>query len=421
MQIKIIKAREVLDSRGNPTVEVDLTTEDGLFRSIVPSGASAGQHEAIELRDGDSNRFLGKGTLRAVNNVNNLIAPRVLGMDCTQQKEIDNLMIELDGTPNKKELGANAILPVSMSVTRAGAAAKRVPLYKYIGELYNVKANTLPVPMCNVINGGKHAGQENSMQEHMLVPTGARNFSEGIMMVSESYHVLAGLLKKKYGSGATLVGDEGGFAPAQIVDVRERLDFMLEAVKNAGHEGKIKIALDPASSEFFHDGIYKIGDKSFSGVELVDFYTELCKTYPIVSIEDGHGEDDWGSWVEMTKKLGNKIQVVGDDIFVTNTERIKKGISLKCANSVLIKLNQIGTVTETLNAMRMAHSNGWSAVVSHRSGETEDTFISDLVVGTNAGQIKTGAPARSDRNAKYNQLLRIEEELGAKSRYSWRD
>jgi enolase len=421
MQIKLIKAREVLDSRGNPTVEVDLTTEDGLFRSIVPSGASAGQHEAIELRDGDSNRFLGKGTLRAVNNVNNLIAPRVLGMDCTQQKEIDNLMIELDGTPNKKELGANAILPVSMSVTRAGAAAKRVPLYKYIGELYNVKANTLPVPMCNVINGGKHAGQENSMQEHMLVPTGARNFSEGIMMVSESYHVLAGLLKKKYGSGATLVGDEGGFAPAQIVDVRERLDFMLEAVKNAGHEGKIKIALDPASSEFFHDGIYKIGDKSFSGVELVDFYTELCKTYPIVSIEDGHGEDDWGSWVEMTKKLGNKIQVVGDDIFVTNTERIKKGISLKCANSVLIKLNQIGTVTETLNAMRMAHSNGWSAVVSHRSGETEDTFISDLVVGTNAGQIKTGAPARSDRNAKYNQLLRIEEELGAKSRYSWRD
>ncbi|MEW6222490.1 MAG: phosphopyruvate hydratase [Candidatus Hadarchaeota archaeon] len=421
MKVKSIKAREVLDSRGNPTVEVDLTTDDGLFRSMVPSGASAGQHEALELRDGDNSRFLGKGTLKAVGNVNNLIAPKIVGMDCTRQKEIDELMIQLDGTSGKKKLGANAILPVSMSVTRAGAAAKRIPLYKYIGDLYDVKVNRLPVPLCNVINGGKHAGQQNSIQEHMLVPTGAKSFSEGIRMVSESYHALAKLLKKKYGAGATLVGDEGGFAPAQIVDVKERLDFMLEAVKNAGHEGKIKIALDPASSEFFYDGVYKIGDKSFSGGELVDFYAELCETYPIVSIEDGHAEDDWDSWVEMTKKLGNKIQIVGDDLFVTNTERIKKGINLKCANSVLIKLNQIGTVTETLNAIRMAHSNGWTAVVSHRSGETEDTFISDLVVGTNAGQIKTGAPARSDRNAKYNQLLRIEEELGAKSRYSWAD
>jgi len=419
MKIKSIKAREVLDSRGNPTVEVDLVTEDGLLRSMVPSGASAGQHEALELRDGDSKRFLGKGTLKAVSNVNKLIAPKIAGMDCTRQKEIDELMIELDGTPGKKKLGANAILPVSMSVTRAGAAAKRVPLYKYIGELYGSKADRLPVPLCNVINGGKHAGQENSIQEHMLVPTGAKSFSEGIRMVAESYHLLAKLLKKKYGAGATLVGDEGGFAPAQIVDVKDRLDLMLEAVKNAGYEGKMKMALDPASSEFFHDGIYKIGDKSFSGGELVNFYAELCEAYPIVSIEDGHAEDDWSSWVEMTRKLGKKIQIVGDDLFVTNTERIKKGIDLKCANSVLIKLNQIGTVTETLNAIRMAHSNGWTAVVSHRSGETEDTFISDLVVGTNAGQIKTGAPARSDRSAKYNQLLRIEEELGTKSRYSW--
>lgn len=411
----------MLDSRGNPTVEVDLVTEDGLFRSMVPSGASAGQHEALELRDGDNKRFLGKGTLKAVSNVNKLIAPKIVGMDCTHQKEIDELMIELDGTLGKKKLGANAILPVSMSVTRAGVAAKRISLYKYIGELYDVKVNRLPVPLCNVINGGKHAGQENSIQEHMLVPTGAKSFSEGIRMVAESYHLLAKLLKKKYGAGATLVGDEGGFAPAQIVDVRDRLDLMLEAVKNAGHEGKIKMALDPASSDFFHDGIYKIGDKSFSGGELVDFYAELCEAYPIVSIEDGHAEDDWDSWAEMTRKLGKKIQIVGDDIFVTNTARIKKGIDLKCANSVLIKLNQIGTVTETLNAIRMAHSNGWTAVVSHRSGETEDTFISDLVVGTNAGQIKTGAPARSDRNAKYNQLLRIEEELGPKSRYSWAD
>ena len=421
MKIKSIKAREVLDSRGNPTVEVDLVTEDGLFRSMVPSGASAGQHEALELRDGDSKRFLGKGTLKAVSNVNKLIAPRIVGMDCVRQKEIDELMIELDGTPGKKKLGANSILPVSMSVTRAGAAAKRVPLYKYFGELHGSKADRLPVPLCNVINGGKHAGQENSIQEHMLAPTGAKSFSEGIRMVAESYHLLAKLLKEKYGAGATLVGDEGGFAPAQIVDVRDRLDLMLEAVKNAGHEGKMKMALDPASSEFFHDGIYKIGAKSFSGGELVDFYAELCEAYPIASIEDGHAEDDWDSWIEMTRKLGKKIQIVGDDLFVTNTARIKKGIDLKCANSVLIKLNQIGTVTETLNAIRMAHSNGWTAVVSHRSGETEDTFISDLVVGTNSGQIKTGSPARSDRNAKYNQLLRIEEELGTKSRYSWAD
>jgi len=288
----------------------------------------------------------------------------------------------------------------------------------------------LPVPMCNVINGGKHAGQENSIQEHMLMPTGAKSFTEGIQMISESYHHLAKLLKKKFGAGhlakllkkkfgagGTLIGDEGGFAPAQITDVNERLELMLTAVKNAGYEGKMNIALDPASSEFFYDGTYKIGKKSFSGGEMVDFYVDLCKRYPIVSIEDGLAEDDWDSWIEMVKKLGNKIQIVGDDLFVTNTKRIQKGIELAAANSVLIKLNQIGSVTETLNAIKMAQDEGWTAVVSHRSGETEDSFIADLVVGTSAGQIKTGAPARSDRNAKYNQLIRIEEELGDKSEY----
>lgn len=305
-----------------------------------------------------------------------------------------------------------------MATTKAGAAAKGIPLYEYIGELFGVKVKMMPVPMSNVINGGRHAGQENSIQEHMLMPTKAKNFIECIRMVSESYQQLASLLKKKYGIGATLIGDEGGFAPTQIEDVGERLELMLKAVANVGYDGMIKIALDPASSEFFYDGTYKIGKKSYSGGELVDFYADLCKTYPVVSIEDGCAEDDWESWAQMTKKLGSKLQIVGDDLFVTNTERIRKGIQLKCANSVLIKLNQVGSVTETLNAIEMAQKNGWTAVVSHRSGETEDSFIADLVVGTNAGQIKTGAPARSDRNAKYNQLIRIEEELGRKATYN---
>jgi enolase len=275
----------------------------------------------------------------------------------------------------------------------------------------------LPVPMCNVINGGRHAGQENSIQEHMLMPTGAKCFSEGIRMISESYHYLSKLLKEKYGAGGLLIGDEGGFAPFQMKEVEGRLDIMLKAVANAGYENKMKIALDPASSEFFYNGNYKIGKKSFSGGEMVDFYVALCKKYPIVSIEDGLAEDDWKSWIEMTEKLGTKVQIVGDDLFVTNTKRIQKGIQLGAANSVLIKLNQIGTVTETLNAIKIAYDHRWTAVVSHRSGETEDTFIADLVVGTSAGQIKTGAPARSDRNAKYNQLLRIEEELGEEAEY----
>jgi len=412
-----IKAREILDSRGNPTVEVDVITNQGIFRAMTPSGASAGQHEAIELRDGDIRRYLGKGTIKAVENVNNKITPKLIGLDCRHQETIDNLMLKIDGTENKGKLGANAILAVSMAIAKAGAAATSIPLYVYIGELFGEIPYRLPVPMCNVINGGKHAGQENSIQEHMLMPTGAKSFTEGIRMISESYHHLAKLLKGKFGAGGVLIGDEGGFAPAQIIDIHDRLDLMLKAVENAGYNNQMKIALDPASSEFFYNGIYKIGAKSYSGGEMVDFYVDLCKTYPIVSIEDGHAEDDWDSWVEMTKKLGGKVQIVGDDLFVTNTKRIEKGIELHAANSVLIKLNQIGTVTETLNAIKLAQDQGWTAVVSHRSGETEDTFIADFVVGTSAGQIKTGAPARSDRNAKYNQLIRIEEELGEKAEY----
>ena len=412
-----IKAREVLDSRGNPTVEVDVVTEHGTFRAMTPSGASAGQHEALELRDGDKSRYFGRGTLKAVQNVNKKIAPKLIGLDPNAQETIDNIMLKLDGTENKDTLGANAILPVSMAVNKAGAASKGLALFEYIGEMFGVIPHKLPVPMCNVINGGKHAGQENSIQEHMLMPTGAKSFSEGIRMLSESYHNLAKLLKEKFGAGGVLIGDEGGFAPPQITDVNERLDLMLKAVENSGYEDKMKIALDPASSEFFYDGTYKIGKKSFSGGEMVDFYVDLSKKYPIISIEDGLAEDDWDSWIELTKKLGTEVQIVGDDLFVTNTKRIQKGIELGAANSVLIKLNQIGTVTETLNAIKMAHDQGWTSVISHRSGETEDNFIADLVVGTSSGQIKTGAPSRSDRNAKYNQLLRIEEELGEEAEY----
>ena len=412
-----IKAREVLDSRGNPTVEVDVVTEHGTFRAMTPSGASAGQHEALELRDGDKSRYFGRGTLKAVQNVNKKIAPKLIGLDPNAQETIDNIMLKLDGTENKDTLGANAILPVSMAVNKAGAASKGLALFEYIGEMFGVIPHKLPVPMCNVINGGKHAGQENSIQEHMLMPTGAKSFSEGIRMLSESYHNLAKLLKEKFGAGGVLIGDEGGFAPPQITDVNERFDLMLKAVKISGYEDKMKIALDPASSEFFYDGTYKIGKKSFSGGEMVDFYVDLSKKYPIISIEDGLAEDDWDSWIELTKKLGTEVQIVGDDLFVTNTKRIQKGIELGAANSVLIKLNQIGTVTETLNAIKMAHDQGWTSVISHRSGETEDNFIADLVVGTSSGQIKTGAPSRSDRNAKYNQLLRIEEELGEEAEY----
>ena len=416
-EINKIKAREVLDSRGNPTVEVEIVTEDGVFSAMAPSGASAGQHEALELRDKDKERYLGKGTLKAVKNVNKKIAPKLIGLDCRHQETIDNVMIKLDGTENKEKFGANAILPVSIAVTKAGAADKDIPLYMYIGELFGVIPHMLPVPMSNIINGGRHAGQKNSIQEHMFMPTGAKSYSEGIRMISETYHHLSKILKEKYGAMATLIGDEGGFAPSQLKNVENRLDIMLKAVESAGYEDKMKIALDPASSEFFYEGKYKIGKKSYSSGELIDFYVDLCDKYPIISIEDGLAEDDWEAWVELTKKIGTEVQIVGDDLFVTNTTRIQKGIDMEAANSVLIKLNQIGTVKETLEAIKLAHDHGWTAVVSHRSGETEDTFISDLVVGTSTGQIKTGAPARSDRNAKYNQLLRIEEKLGKEAEY----
>ena len=413
----MIKAREILDSRGNPTVEVDIKTSKGVFRSMTPSGASAGKHEAIELRDNDKSRYLGKGTLKVVKNINDIIAPKIIGLNCRHQNTIDSLMIELDGTDNKRKLGANSILPVSMAVTKAGAFDKNLPLYSYISEMFGIISYKMPVPMCNIINGGKHAGQENSFQEHMIMPTSAKSFSEGIRHVSEIYHHLSKILYNKFGSSGTLIGDEGGFAPSGLSNIYERFDFILQAIENAGYNEMIKIAIDPASSEFFYNGTYKIGNKSYSGGEMVDLYIDLCNKYPIVSIEDGLAEDDWDSWVEITKKIGSKVQIVGDDLFVTNTKRIKKGIELNAANSVLIKLNQIGTVTETLNAIKMANDEGWTSIISHRSGETEDTFIADLVVGTSAGQIKTGAPSRSDRTSKYNQLLRIEEELGEEAEY----
>jgi enolase len=416
-EILKIKAREILDSRGDPTVEVEIKTSKGVFRSMTPSGASAGKHEALELRDNDNSRYLGKGTLKVIKNINDIIAPKIIGLNCRHQESIDSLMIELDGTDNKEKLGANAILPISMAVTKAGASDKNLPLYSYISEMFGIISHKIPIPMCNIINGGKHAGQENSFQEHMIMPTGAKSFSEGIRHVSEIYHHLSKILYKKFGSSGILIGDEGGFAPSGLSNVYDRFDFILDAINNAGYNGMIKIALDPASSEFFYNGIYKIGKKSFSGGEMVDLYVDLCNKYPIVSIEDGLAEDDWDSWIEITKKLGNKVQIVGDDLFVTNTKRIKKGIELNAANSVLIKLNQIGTVTETLKAIKMANDEGWTSIISHRSGETEDTYIADLVVGTSAGQIKTGAPSRSDRTSKYNQLLRIEEELGKEAEY----
>ncbi len=413
----MIKAREILDSRGDPTVEVDIKTSKGVFRSMTPSGASAGKHEAIELRDNDKSRYFGKGTLKVVKNINDIIAPKIIGLNCRHQNTIDSLMIELDGTDNKGKLGANSILPVSMAVTKAGAFDKNLPLYSYISEMFGIISHKMPVPMCNIINGGKHAGQKNSFQEHMIMPTSAKSFSEGIRHVSEIYHHLSKILYNKFGSSGTLIGDEGGFAPSGLSNIYERFDFILQAIENAGYNEMIKIAIDPASSEFFYNETYKIGNKSYSGGEMVDLYIDLCNKYPIVSIEDGLAEDDWDSWVEITKKIGSKVQIVGDDLFVTNTKRIKKGIELNAANSVLIKLNQIGTVTETLNAIKMANDVGWTSIISHRSGETEDTFIADLVVGTSAGQIKTGAPSRSDRTSKYNQLLRIEEELGKEAEY----
>ncbi|MEK6942692.1 MAG: phosphopyruvate hydratase [Nanoarchaeota archaeon] len=418
MNTKITKitAREVLDSRGNPTVEADVFIGKNGFRAIVPSGASTGIHEALELRDGDKKRYDGKGVLKAVNNANNIISKKIVGMDCTDQKEIDGIMLELDGTEHKSNLGANAILAVSMASCVAGASCSGMPLYSYLHKLSNSKKMKLPVPQLNVINSGKHAGVENDIQEHMLMPTGFKTFKESFRAGTETYHVLKSMLKKKYGAKAILLGDEGGFAPL-IESVEQRLEFMVGAIKEAGYEGKIKLALDCAASEFYDEknDKYTIMGKTYSKGELVDFYKSLSAKFPIISIEDGFSQDDFEGWSMMNKSIGNKIQIVGDDLLVTNMKRMQMATAKKSCNALLLKVNQIGTVTESIDAANLSFKNKWNVVVSHRSGETEDSFIADLVVGLGAGQSKFGAPARSERIAKYNQLLRIEEELGNKA------
>lgn len=413
-----VYAREVLDSRGNPTVEVEVYTEDGAFgRAIVPSGASTGAHEAVELRDGDKGRYLGKGVEQAVENVNEVIAPEVIGLDVTDQVGVDMTMIELDGTHNKGKLGANAILGVSMAVARAAADELGVSIYNYLG---GTNARNLPVPMMNILNGGEHADNNVDIQEFMVMPVGAESFKEALRMSAEIFHNLRSVLKSK--GYNTAVGDEGGFAP-NLSSNEEALSTIVEAIEKAGYKPgeQIRIAMDVAATELYNAETKKYDiageNKSLTSEEMIDWYEELINKYPIISIEDGLSEDDWDGWKLMTDRLSEKIQIVGDDLFVTNTERLSKGIKTKTANSILIKLNQIGTITETLDAIELAKTHGYTAVISHRSGETEDTTIADLAVATNAGQIKTGAPSRTDRVAKYNQLLRIEDELGETSRY----
>jgi enolase len=415
-EIMKVKAREILDSRGNPTVEVDLFTKKGLSRASVPSGASTGKHEALELRDGGK-RYLGKGVLKAVGNVNDVIAEKLVGRDCTKQKETDDLMIELDGTPNKSKLGANAILAVSMAVCKAGALESNLPLYEYVANLVDSKRLTLPIPQMNVINGGLHAGIENDVQEHLIIPRGAKSFSEALRMCSETYHILQKKLKDKFGNSAIHVGDEGGFVPP-LKRVDERLEFILEAIEELGYTEEFALGIDAAASEFFYDGKYRILEKEYSVAELSDFYAELCEKFKVISIEDGFSEDDWDAWNMLKSKLGEKIQIVGDDLLVTNAKRIKKAIEMDACNALLLKLNQIGSVSEALDAFRLARKAGWNIIVSHRSGSTEETFFADLVVGLDAGQFKYGAPARSERTCNYNQLLRIEEALGSKAVYS---
>lgn len=410
--IEDILAREILDSRGNPTIEVDVYLSDGkMGRAAVPSGASTGVHEALELRDGDTSRYNGKGVEKAVQNVNTVIAEELVGWDPTDQIAIDEMMLNLDNTPNKSALGANAILGVSLAVAKAAAASLDLPLYRYIG---GVNARTLPVPMMNIMNGGEHTSwQSTDFQEFMIVPAGAADFSTALEWGVEIYHALKVLLKKR-GFGVQ-VGDEGGFAPA-VKSNTEALDLIMDAIAAAGYRPgeQVYIALDIAASEFYEGDAYKLQreGKTLTSTELVDWYAWMIEKYPIVSIEDGLAEDDWDNWVQLNTRLGSRIQLVGDDFLVTNVERLQRAIQMKAANSILIKLNQIGSLTETLNAVEMAHRAGWTSVTSHRSGETEDATIADLVVATNAGQIKTGAPARTDRVAKYNQLLRIDEELG---------
>jgi len=408
--IESIKAREILDSRGNPTLEVEVELYDGTTgRASVPSGASTGKYEAVELRDKDKSRFNGLGVLRAVANVNENIAAAITGMSAAEQADIDRTLIELDGTPDKSQLGANAILGASLAVAHAAANLLDMPLYRYLG---GVSTYTLPVPMMNILNGGKHAANSTDFQEFMVMPAGASSFSHALQMGTEVYHSLKKVLKNK--GLDTNVGDEGGFAPP-LISNREAIEAIISAIEIAGYKPgqDCFIALDPASSEFYQDGKYVLSQEgsTLSPAEMVDYYVKWASEYPIISIEDGMAEDDWDGWQLITQKLGNKIQIVGDDLYVTNVNRLSRGISLKASNSILIKLNQIGTLTETIDAIRMAQQAGWTAVVSHRSGETEDTTIADLAVALNTGQIKTGAPCRSERTAKYNRLLRIEDEL----------
>ncbi len=417
--IEYIEAREILDSRGNPTVEVDVYLEDGsVGRAAVPSGASTGEHEAVELRDGDKKRYMGKGVLKAVENVNEIIGPELEGFDALDQVEIDRTMIELDGTENKGKLGANAILGVSMAAARAAADFQGLPLYKYLGPYH---ACTLPVPMANIINGGAHSDNSVDFQEFMIMPAGAESFSEGLRMITEVFHNLKTTLKGK--GYSTSVGDEGGFAP-DLKSNEEACEVIMQSIEKAGYRPgeDILIALDPASSELYDKkkGKYVLKwstKEELTSAELADYWASWCAKYPIISIEDGMAEDDWDGWKLMTEKLGKKIQIVGDDLFVTNTKRLSKGIEMGVANSILIKVNQIGTLTETYEAVEMAKRAGYTAVVSHRSGETEDSFIADLVVALSTGQIKTGSLSRSDRLAKYNQLLRIEDMLGSTAEY----
>ncbi len=417
--IEAIVAREVLDSRGNPTIEVDVRLESGdVGRAIVPSGASTGAHEALELRDGDASRYNGKGVLKAVRAVNEDIAEALIGFDAADQIGLDQELIALDGTPNKSKLGANAILGVSLAAAKAAAAAFGLPLYRYLG---GVHAHVLPVPMMNIMNGGQHATNSTDFQEFMIMPVGAESFREGLRWGAEIYHALKKVIHDR--GFSTTVGDEGGFAPSLPTNDAP-LQLIMEAIEKAGYRPgeQVMIALDPATTEIYEDGKYhlKREGRSLSSAEMVDYWVDLVNRYPIISLEDGLAEDDWDGWVLLRAKLGDRVQLVGDDFLVTNVNRLQRAIDARAANSILIKLNQIGSLTETLSAIQLAQRSGWTAVVSHRSGESEDVTIADLVVATNAGQIKTGAPARTDRVAKYNQLLRIEEELGGTARYAGR-
>ncbi|UCH87911.1 MAG: phosphopyruvate hydratase [Thermoplasmata archaeon] len=414
-----IIGRQILDSRGNPTVEVELKFEleqrEQMVRASVPSGASTGALEAIELRDG-SGPFRGKGVTKALEKIQNVLKPKLIGQDCTNQKAIDDIMLGLDGTENKGELGANAILGISAAVARAGAVSKGVTLYEHLGSISNSKPEKLPIPVMNIINGGAHAGNNLDFQEFMIIPSGAASYSEAVQIGVETYAELKGILGKKFGPNATNIGDEGGFAPP-LNDVEEPFKLILEALTELGYEKKVKLGIDVAASQFYKDKKYIINKKELDYSELLEFYKNLASTYPIVSIEDPFDEEDWEGFTAMTKELGNKIQIVGDDLFVTNVKRIKIGLEKGACNSVLLKVNQIGSVSEAIGAALYAFENDYTIMVSHRSGETEDSFIADLAVSLNCGQIKSGAPARSDRTAKYNQLLRIEEQLGSNAKY----